>query len=49
MINGGAIRELVRVSRDSSREDIRILARETLISNSAFHAEIRNSEMKMVE
>ncbi|CAJ1943466.1 unnamed protein product [Sphenostylis stenocarpa] len=41
MISGGAIGELVRVSRDCSREDIRILARETLISNPAFQAEIR--------
>ncbi|XP_022638376.1 kinesin-like protein KIN-UA [Vigna radiata var. radiata] len=49
MISGGAMGELVRVSRDSSREDIRILARETLISNPAFHAEIRNSGLNMVE
>ncbi|XP_029128977.1 kinesin-like protein KIN-UA [Cajanus cajan] len=41
MISGGAIRELVRISRDCSREDIRILARRTLVSVPAFHAEIR--------
>ncbi|WVZ23302.1 hypothetical protein V8G54_001846 [Vigna mungo] len=49
MISGGAMGELVRVSRDSSREDIRILARETLISNPAFHAQIRHSGLNMVE
>ncbi|KAK7346669.1 hypothetical protein VNO80_21192 [Phaseolus coccineus] len=43
MISGGAIGELVRVSRNCSRVDIRILARETLISNPAFQPEIRRS------
>lgn len=41
MISGGAILELVRISRDCSREDIRILARRTLISSPAFQAEIK--------
>ncbi|KOM32623.1 hypothetical protein LR48_Vigan01g217900 [Vigna angularis] len=49
MISGGAMGELVRVSRDSSREDIRILARETLISNPAFRAEIKHSALNMVK
>jgi len=49
MISGGAMGELVRVSRDCSREDIRILARETLISNPAFQPEIRRSEQNNVE
>ncbi|RDY03380.1 Kinesin-like protein KIN-UA, partial [Mucuna pruriens] len=41
MISGGVIRELVRISRDCSREDIRILARRTLVSIPSFQAEIR--------
>jgi len=49
MISGGAIGELVRVSRDCSREDIRIFARETLASNPAFQAEIRRLGQNMVE
>ncbi|KAK7264431.1 hypothetical protein RJT34_32040 [Clitoria ternatea] len=40
MIRGGALQELVRISRDCSREDIRTLARRTLISSPAFLAEI---------
>ncbi|XP_004511636.1 kinesin-like protein KIN-UA [Cicer arietinum] len=41
MINGGALWELVRISRDCSREDIKILAHRTLASNPAFQAEMR--------
>ncbi|XAR55008.1 Plus-end-directed kinesin ATPase [Bertholletia excelsa] len=41
MIGGGALWELVRISRDCSREDIRILAHRTLISSPAFQAELR--------
>lgn len=41
MIGGGALWELVRISRDCSREDIRSLAHRTLTSNSTFIAELR--------
>ncbi|KAI4327053.1 hypothetical protein L6164_019556 [Bauhinia variegata] len=41
MIVGGALRELVRISRDCSREDIRTLAHRILISSPTFQAEIR--------
>ncbi|KAI4315323.1 hypothetical protein L6164_028147 [Bauhinia variegata] len=41
MISGGALWELVRISRDCSREDIRTLAHRTLISSPTFQAEIR--------
>ncbi|GER31258.1 armadillo repeat kinesin 2 [Striga asiatica] len=40
MINGGALWELVRISRDCSREDIRALARRTLTSSSTFQFEM---------
>lgn len=41
MINGGALWELVRISRDCSREDIRTLARRILHSSPTFRAEMR--------
>ncbi|GAV91062.1 Kinesin domain-containing protein/Arm domain-containing protein [Cephalotus follicularis] len=41
MISGGALWELVRISRDCSREDIRTLARRTLTSSPIFQAELR--------
>ncbi|KAL5538182.1 hypothetical protein UlMin_043680 [Ulmus minor] len=41
MISGGALWELVRISRDCSREDIRTLARRTLNSSPIFRAEMR--------
>ncbi|GAB4844382.1 hypothetical protein Ancab_037747 [Ancistrocladus abbreviatus] len=41
MIAGGALWELVRISRDCSREDIRSLARRTLSSSPTFQAELR--------
>lgn len=41
MISGGALWELVRISRDCSREDIRSLARRTLSSIPPFKAELR--------
>ncbi|KAK9103540.1 hypothetical protein Sjap_020794 [Stephania japonica] len=41
MISGGALWELVRISRDCSREDIRTLAHRTLISSPTFQAELR--------
>ncbi|WCJ22817.1 armadillo repeat kinesin 2 [Euphorbia peplus] len=41
MISGGALWELVRISRDCSREDIRSLARKTLNSSPTFRSEMR--------
>ncbi|KAK9143670.1 hypothetical protein Syun_013070 [Stephania yunnanensis] len=41
MISGGALWELVRISRDCSREDIRTLAHRTLLSSPTFQAELR--------
>ncbi|GLU05673.1 hypothetical protein SLE2022_227600 [Rubroshorea leprosula] len=41
MISGGALWELVRISRDCSREDIRTLAHRTLAASPAFIAELR--------
>ncbi|XP_050237860.1 kinesin-like protein KIN-UB isoform X2 [Mercurialis annua] len=41
MISGGALWELVRISRDCSREDIRNLARRTLNLSPIFKAEMR--------
>lgn len=41
MISGGALWELVRISRDCSREDIRILAHRTLSSSPTFRAELK--------
>ncbi|KAF8379334.1 hypothetical protein HHK36_028768 [Tetracentron sinense] len=41
MISGGALWELVRISRDCSREDIRTLAHRTLTSSPTFQAELR--------
>lgn len=41
MISGGALWELVRISRDCSREDIRSLARKTLSSIPTFKSELR--------
>ncbi|XP_043698232.1 kinesin-like protein KIN-UB isoform X2 [Telopea speciosissima] len=40
MISGGALWELVRISRDCSREDIRTLAHRTLTSSPTFQAEL---------
>ncbi|XP_077235572.1 kinesin-like protein KIN-UB [Tasmannia lanceolata] len=41
MISGGALWELVRISRDCSREDIRNLAHRTLTSSPIFQTELR--------
>ncbi|PHU28391.1 Armadillo repeat-containing kinesin-like protein 2 [Capsicum chinense] len=41
MIKGGALWELVRISRDCSRDDIRTLAYRTLTSSSSFQAELK--------
>ncbi|XP_048132099.1 kinesin-like protein KIN-UA isoform X2 [Rhodamnia argentea] len=45
MISGGALWELVRISRDCSREDIRTLAHRSLASSSTFKAELRRLRM----
>jgi kinesin family protein 5 len=41
MIGGGALWELVRISRDCSREDIKALARRTLTTSPTFQSEMR--------
>lgn len=41
MISGGALWELVRISRDCSRDDIRMLARRTLSSSPTFQVELK--------
>ncbi|XP_031391886.1 kinesin-like protein KIN-UA isoform X2 [Punica granatum] len=41
MIGGGALWELVRISRDCSRQDIRTLACQTISSSPTFQAELR--------
>ncbi|KNA12275.1 hypothetical protein SOVF_127470 [Spinacia oleracea] len=41
MISGGALWELVRISRDCSRDDIRSLARRTLASSPTFLSELK--------
>ncbi|XP_027334940.1 kinesin-like protein KIN-UA isoform X1 [Abrus precatorius] len=45
MISEGALRELGRISRHCPREDIRTLARRTLVSSPTFQAEIRRLGM----
>ncbi|RRT38836.1 hypothetical protein GW17_00033615, partial [Ensete ventricosum] len=40
IIRSGGIKELIRISRESSREDTRNLAKKALDSNPAFSAEI---------
>ncbi|GAB2224197.1 hypothetical protein Droror1_Dr00004948 [Drosera rotundifolia] len=47
MIAGGALWELVRISRDCSREDIRSLARRTLSSSPTFQAELRRLRIEV--
>ncbi|EYU32005.1 hypothetical protein ABFS82_02G152400 [Erythranthe guttata] len=47
MISGGALWELVRISRDCSREDIRALARRTLTTSSTFQAEMRRLRIEV--
>ncbi|XVF52729.1 hypothetical protein PTKIN_Ptkin05aG0041900 [Pterospermum kingtungense] len=44
MISGGALWELVLISRDCSREDIRTLAHQTLASSPTFLAELSDCE-----
>ena len=47
MIGEGALWELVRISRDCSREDIRALAHRTLISSTVFQAELRRLRIEL--
>ncbi|GFP82281.1 armadillo repeat-containing kinesin-like protein 2 [Phtheirospermum japonicum] len=47
MIGGGALWELVRISRDCSRDDIRALARRTLTSSATFQAEMRRLRIEL--
>ncbi|XP_052171365.1 kinesin-like protein KIN-UB isoform X2 [Diospyros lotus] len=47
MISGGALWELVRISRDCSREDIRTLACRTLSSSPTFQAELRRLRIEL--
>ncbi|CAO2834936.1 unnamed protein product [Amaranthus hypochondriacus] len=47
MIAGGALWELVRISRDCSREDIKSLARKTLTSSPNFQAEMRRLRIEI--
>ncbi|KAL1548699.1 kinesin-like protein KIN-UB [Salvia divinorum] len=47
MISGGALWELVRISRDCSREDIKALARRTLTSSSSFQSELRRLRIEV--
>lgn len=48
MISGGALWELVRISQDCSREDVKALARRVLTSTPAFQAELKRSRMGYV-
>ncbi|KAL8238469.1 hypothetical protein R6Q59_015036 [Mikania micrantha] len=47
MVSGGALWELVRISRDCSREDIRALARRTLTSSQTFSSELRRLRVEI--
>ncbi|KAJ6826329.1 putative armadillo repeat-containing kinesin-like protein 2 [Iris pallida] len=47
MISEGALWELVRISRDCSRDDIRALAHRTLTSSTYFQAELRRLHIEL--
>ncbi|KAL9228977.1 hypothetical protein vseg_004499 [Gypsophila vaccaria] len=47
LIAGGALWELVRISRDCSRDDIKSLARRTLGSSPTFQAELRRLRIEI--
>ncbi|CAH1412113.1 unnamed protein product [Lactuca virosa] len=47
MVSGGALWELVRISRDCSRDDIRALARRTLTSSQIFSSELRRLRVEI--
>lgn len=50
MVKEGAVWELVRISRDSSREDLRILARQILTSSPIFLTDLKRvcAELRLV-
>lgn len=45
MLKAGALWELVRISRDCSRDDIRTLAYRTLTSSPSFQAELKRQRI----
>lgn len=47
LISGGALWELVRISRDCSRDDIKALACRTLTSSTTFQAELRRLRIEV--
>uniref|UniRef100_A0A7N0ZQQ4 Kinesin-like protein n=1 Tax=Kalanchoe fedtschenkoi TaxID=63787 RepID=A0A7N0ZQQ4_KALFE len=47
MIDGGALWELVRISRDCSREDIRTLAHRSLSASHTFRSEMRRLRIEL--
>ncbi|XP_024995748.1 kinesin-like protein KIN-UB [Cynara cardunculus var. scolymus] len=47
MVSGGALWELVRISRDCSRDDIRALACRTLTSSQIFSSELRRLRVEI--
>lgn len=47
LISGGALWELVRISRDCSRDDIKALACRTLTSSPTFVAELRRLRIEV--
>ncbi|MCO5597819.1 hypothetical protein L7F22_051903 [Adiantum nelumboides] len=48
LISAGALWELVRISKECSREDIRVLARKTITASPTFQAELRRAQMSQV-
>lgn len=47
MISKGALWEMVRISRDCSRDDIRALAHRTLISSNIFQSELKRLSIEL--
>nr|XP_043629069.1 kinesin-like protein KIN-UB [Erigeron canadensis] len=47
MVSGGALWELVRISRDCSRDDIRALAHRTLTASKIFSSELRRLRVEI--
>ncbi|XP_071717097.1 kinesin-like protein KIN-UA [Rutidosis leptorrhynchoides] len=47
MVSGGALWELVRISRDCSRDDIRALAHRTLTTSKIFSSELRRLRVEI--
>ncbi|KAI5065784.1 hypothetical protein GOP47_0018408 [Adiantum capillus-veneris] len=48
LIAAGALWELVRISKECSREDIRVLARKTITASPTFQAELRRGQTSQV-